>query len=158
MTNHTTPPSTPLDTLKYTFWVIREGIGLAISGLTGTEAVDEEHWAIRQLDYMQQVLVEALAEHVEGVRWNEFRVEYTEAGLQAARTYDDGTPVFETIDFGKSITDYYPRYHGDRDEFIKEHQPKAAGPITESEAQRFTALLQFPTPDEPHGPQGGDAA
>ena len=109
-----------LDTLKATVLRVDDLISLAqdtIAGAIRDEAYDIDN-DLEILDSARRELWEALSNHVPGVRYE--LPHYTDAGRQAARTYDDGTAIVEPIELANgSIASFYPRYDGDRSEFIE---------------------------------------
>ena len=109
-----------LDTLKATVLRVDDLISLAQDTIAG--AVRDEDYDVDNdleiLDSARRELWEALASHVHGVRYE--LPHYTDEGRRAARTYDDGTAIVEPIELvNGSIASFYPRYDGDRNEFIE---------------------------------------
>ncbi|NQX11367.1 hypothetical protein HQQ80_07005 [Microbacteriaceae bacterium VKM Ac-2855] len=113
---------TDLDALKSVVWRTTgtiEGVQDAIAG--NIEGVDLESES-EILDSCRRMLWLALAERVEGIRWDGLRVTFTDLGWAMATTYTDGSPVYEDIDLGipgYGPARYFPRHDGDRAAFIK---------------------------------------
>lgn len=113
--------NTPVDDLKDLFWVTQERLGYALDQLGGRGVdLEADEWAF---DEVQEAAVKALAKHVPGVSYggNGLPLYETPDAFRAARTYDDGTPVVETINFADidGITfQYRPRHDKPREEFM----------------------------------------
>ncbi|QAB17513.1 hypothetical protein Leucomu_05880 [Leucobacter muris] len=120
--NTTASISTPLDDLKDLAWLTKERLGFATDSISGRDVVlnEGEEWAF---DDLQQQAIEALAKHVPGMRYGSDGLPLYEnaEAFRAARTYDDGTPIIERIEFpdvpGYVFT-YRPRHDGPRGEFL----------------------------------------
>ncbi|WP_053387823.1 hypothetical protein [Leucobacter japonicus] len=112
----TTPPSTPLDTLKALALRTIDRLDYVTDQLGGgAHEVPED--LLEYIDAIKTMHFAAIAEHVpvaRDERLGELRYIHPDG-----RTYADGTPVVEqwTADYG--VTDYYPRYDGPRDEALK---------------------------------------
>jgi hypothetical protein len=109
-----------LDTLKATVLRVDDLISLAQDTIAGAvrDADYEIDSDLEILDSARRELWEALATHIPGVRYE--LPHFTDAGGRAARTYSDGTAVVESIELRNgSIASFYPRYDGDRNEFIE---------------------------------------
>lgn len=115
-------PETPLDTVKDLVSIIHDRIGTAFD-LMSCNGIDFDA-AESVLENLVQNAYEALGQHVEGITYggNFLPLYATPEAFRASRTYDDGSPIVETITFpdipGMSFP-YRPRHDGDRDEFVK---------------------------------------
>lgn len=114
----TSPPSTPLDTLKALALRNIRQLECVIDQIAGglDEPVDD---ILDLLDGIRQGQYLALGEHVHvgrDERLGELRLLHPDA-----YKYDDGSPVVERFEsrYGTSI--YYPRYDGDRAKALGRH-------------------------------------
>ncbi len=115
--------STPLDSLKDTFWRVRGYVDYATDHLAGNNILEDGHHVYDILDSAVKAATDALAEHVPGVWWD-LCPRFSDQGWEAARTYDDGTPAIVTVklDSGSSA-DYRPRHDGDLETFKAQFAP-----------------------------------
>lgn len=115
----TTPPSTPLDTLKALVLRTVDRLDYVADRLSDADCgVDDDVFEF--IDGIKSMQFEAIAEHVpvaRDERLGELRYIHPD-GL----TYADGSPVLErwTAEYGG--TDYYPRYDGPREEALQRFQ------------------------------------
>ncbi|UTX53388.1 hypothetical protein [Leucobacter aridicollis] len=123
-TNPTTPPSSPLDTLKAL--VLRN--------------IDQLEYVIDQLSGGGYNVPEELIEFIDGIKGSQYEAigEHVAIGQQqigpitvpalapSAYVYDDGSPVVErfTARYGTSV--FFPRYGGDREAALARHREWAA--------------------------------
>lgn len=116
--------STPLDSLKDAFWLVRSHVEYSTDHLAGNSLLDEEHHLYDVLDSAVKAVTDALAAHVPGVKYDLFP-RFTDEAWVAARTYDDGSPAIVTVDLdGGSVADYRPRLDGDFDEWKARFKPR----------------------------------
>jgi len=112
----------PLDTLKALVLRNVDGLEHVIDRLGGGESETPEE-LLEQLDSVRLQQFRALAEHLPvgtDEAFGELRVLPREA-----RLYDDGSPVVELIDTPPLTGRYYPRYDGDRAEFVARQKQDA---------------------------------
>lgn len=131
----TTPPSTPLDTLKALVLRTNDRLDYVLDQMGGgTYDLPEELLdfvvGIQQLQYM------ALAEHVHVAKHD--RLDELRHIHPNGYRYADGTPVLEHWHDQYGITDYYPRYDGDRAVKLQEYNDWVA-----SNRERVDTELEF---------------
>lgn len=123
-TNPTTPPSSPLDTLKAL--VLRN--------------VDELEYVLDRLSDTDNGVADDVIEFIDGIKDSQYKAigEHVAIGQQqygpitvpalapSAYVYDDGSPVVErfTARYGTSV--FFPRYGGDREAALARHLEWAA--------------------------------
>lgn len=113
--------STPLDTLKQIAHVVSELLDVLMDDFGGTYNVDDDNVAFELTDSIRMELTKALAEHIPDLSWGPTfgeQIYHSDAARQAVRTFDDGTPVWRQMQFGHSVTFYYPRRDGPREEYV----------------------------------------
>ena len=115
-TDPTTPPSSPLDTLKALVLRNIDRLDYVLDQLGGGSYTVPED-LIEFIDGIKLLQLQALSEHVP-VAADELlgELRYIHAD---GRHYDDGSPVLERWEHQYGCTDYYPRYDGDRDEALE---------------------------------------
>ena len=107
----TTPPSTPLDTLKALTLRNIDRLDHVIDALAGGPAeVPEE--LLDFIDGIKRAQFEALAEHVPVAR--DDRLDELRHIHPDGYQYSDGSPVIERWTGQYGEMDFYPRYDGDR--------------------------------------------
>lgn len=109
-TSPTTPPSTELDTLKALVLRNVDRLEYVIDQIAGTYGLPEEF--IEYVDSLRLMQLHALAEHVpvaNDEQLNELRYVHPD-GLK----YADGSLIVEHWHEQYGVTDFYPRYDGDR--------------------------------------------
>lgn len=115
----TSPPSTPLDTLKALVLRTTDRLDYVIDQLSGGVAdVPEE--LLDFLNGIRLTQLKALAEHVpvaHDERLGELRHVHPDGSV-----YADGTPVIERFEERFGSSDYYPRYDGPREEALARHR------------------------------------
>ena len=107
----TSPPSTPLDTLKALVLRTIDRLDYVIDRLCDPDCGVADD-VFEFIDDIKQTQYRALAEHVHVAvdpRLNELRHVHPDG-----YRYADGSPVIETWSDQYGVTDYYPRYDGDR--------------------------------------------
>lgn len=115
----TTPPSTPLDTLKALVLRTKDRFDYVIDELVaGDYNVPEE--LIEFIQGIQQMHLRALGEHVPVAR--DERLGELRWAHPTASKYDDGSPVIERWEDEYGTSHYFPRYDGDRATRRREHE------------------------------------
>lgn len=135
----TTPPSSPLDTLKALVHRNVESLDYIADQLCGSDwDVPEE--MLDYIDHVRKEQLRALGEHIHVARDDqllELRHIHPDGYV-----YDDGSPVFEHWHEQGGATDYYPRYDGDRDENYQQFKEWAARNRRDAETdQKFGEII-----------------
>lgn len=114
-----------LDALKETFWEARSALDFVTDYLSGHDRVEEGEGPLEILDALSVSVAERLNEQIGGGIVTDPVVRVSDRAWDAARTYDDGTPVIRTIVISDGVTsDYMPRIHGDFDAWRQRVTPK----------------------------------
>lgn len=114
----TTPPSSPLDTLKALALRSRDRLDWVIDQLAGGD-YDVPDVLIEFIEGVQQMHLRALGEHIPVAR--DERLGELRWASPAASRYDDGSPVIERWEDEYGVSHFYPRYDGDRAARLLEH-------------------------------------
>lgn len=115
--------SSALDSLKDAFWSVKNHLDYVADHLAGQELLEDGHHVYDMLDSTVGAVTEALGQHVPGVSYIGFP-QFTEEAWQAARTYDDGSPVIVAIQLEHgSVADFRPRHDGDLEAFKAQFKP-----------------------------------
>jgi hypothetical protein len=123
-------PSTeysPLDSLKEVVAVVENLLTTAADEIAGSGHVDEDDPVFEIIDAARRELVLALGRHVPGISWHMVPL-YTKAAAHAARTFDDGSPVWKLI----AVAEY-------GDEYLATWSPRRDGPL-EAFKEKMRAL------------------
>lgn len=105
--------SSPLDSLKDAFWLVKGHVEYSTDHLAGHDLLDDEHHVYDILDSAIRAATDALGTHVPGVTYDLFP-RFTDEAWVASRTYDDGTPAIVTVELPSGgNADYRPRIDGD---------------------------------------------
>lgn len=120
----TTPPSTPLDTLKALVHRTIDRLDYVIDQLAGgPHEVPED--LLDFIDGIKQMQFMSLAEHVHVAKCE--RLDELRHIHPDGYKYADGTPVLETWSDQYGSMDFYPRYDGDRATRLREFHEWVAG-------------------------------
>jgi len=133
--------STPLDTLKAFALRIEDLISNVLDDLAGREvnSFDDDDSAMIILDSAKALVSHALAEQIPGIAWDGICRTTTPEARASLEAYDDGSRVVEWFQTsgGRVITAYFPRYDGDKTEFLDRFVNAAV--VLDAEAIAFEA-------------------